>query len=135
MEHKHTNEQSCEHYLYRICGRADTVQWFNMLTECFSVSFSEIIYLIKFVNNSANPLQFSLTVYQCFTQWIEVLVYFQIHLEERSFGVKVSAKEFKYITFWTKTDRLCPHCILLERASALPPSEKKIPTAKHFSWG
>lgn len=45
MEHKYTNERNFEHYLYIISGKADPVQWFDMLTECFSRFCWKAIYL------------------------------------------------------------------------------------------
>lgn len=114
MEHKHTNECNCKHYLHSISCRADPVQWFDMLTECLSVSFWKAIHLILlYVQYNLNPLQHSLTVCNVtdFTHHLGVLVLLcplKWNLKKGALRAKKWTKEFKYIKILTKTHHPLP---------------------------
>lgn len=141
MEHKHTNECNCKHYLHSISCRADPVQWFDMLTECLSVSFWKAIHLILlYVQYNLNPLQHSLTVCNVtdFTHHLGVLVLLcplKWNLKKGALRAKKWTKEFKYIKILTKTHHPCPQCIPTGACLSSPLICRKDPNRQAFFLG
>lgn len=111
MDHKHADEQYWEHYLYRISGRADLVQWLDMLAE----SFWKAIFLILIsIECTINSLQRTLTI-QCDKSLHTMTLFATLpHIElnwRKAFWRQGISQSSNTLNFRTTRDHPCPRCI------------------------